>query len=122
MWAQLLGTCLGIWLMAAPAVLGYGGAARANDRVVGPLAATVAAVAISEVTRPVRWANLLTGAWLFAAPWVLGSPWAAAWNSLFVGAALAALALAGGTVKGRYGGGWSAVWRPTRDRPGGTAG
>jgi hypothetical protein len=114
MWAQLLATCLGIWLMAAPAVLGYGGAARANDRIVGPVAATLAAVAVSEVTRPVRWANLPTGAWLFAAPWVLGSPWAAAWNSLFVGAALAALSLAGGNVKGSYGGGWSAVWRRSR--------
>ena len=106
-----------IRLIASPAALRYGGAAAVNDRVTGPLTATLAAVAVSEVTRPVRRANVVTGAWLLAAPWVLGAPPAATWNALLVGAALVGRSFAGGRVTGHYGGGWSAVWRRPRPPP-----
>src|SRR4051812_44898861 len=117
MWARLIHLCLGVWLMAAPAVLGYAGAARTNDRIAGPIAAALAAVAVSEVTRPLRRANVPVGAWLLIAPWVLhydgggsySSGGAATANSLIVGTLLIALSLVRGTVKGRYGGGWRVV-------------
>jgi hypothetical protein len=50
MWAQLINALLGMWLMAAPAVLGYIGPARTNDRIIGPLAAGAALIAIWETT------------------------------------------------------------------------
>ena len=115
MWAQAVNAALGVWLLAAPAVLGYGGPARTNDRIVGPLAAGLAVIAIWEVTRPVGRANLALGLWLLAAPWLLGYPAVATVNSIVVGLALGALALAPGSYRpGRFGGGWSALWRADR--------
>jgi hypothetical protein len=111
MWAQLLGALLGVWLMAAPAVLGYGAPAATVDRIAGPLAAMLGVVAASEVTRGVRRANLLVGLWLLAAPWLLGYPAAATLNSILVGLLLAALSFVRGTVKERFGGGWTSLWR-----------
>jgi len=110
MWAQVFSLCLGVWLMAAPAVVGGAGPVRTSDRIVGPLAAAVAAVALSEVTRPVRRANVVTGAWLLVAPWALGAGWPATANNVAVGVLLIALSFVGGRVRGRYGGGWRAVW------------
>jgi hypothetical protein len=52
MWAQCLNAMLGIWLMAAPTILGYGGPARTNHQIVGPLAVSCAVIALWEVTRP----------------------------------------------------------------------
>ncbi len=109
MWARIANAALGIWLMAAPAVLGYGGAARTNDRIVGPIAAAFATIAIWEVTRSVRFVNVALGGWLLLAPWILGHAPAATVNSLVVGALLIGFALVRGTVEQRFGGGWSAL-------------
>lgn len=112
MWAQMLNAALGVWLMAAPAVLGYGPPAETNDRIVGPVIATFAIVACWEATRPVRRWNLPLGAWLLLAPWVLGyAGGLATLNSLAVGVLVIGLARVRGTITGRYGGGWSALWR-----------
>lgn len=111
MWPQTLSALLGIWLTAAPGVLGYGGPARAGDLVAGPLAASLAVVASSEVTRPVRWAILPLGLWLVVSPWVLDHPADAAVNTIAIGVLLAALACVRGQVSARYAAGWSGLWR-----------
>ena len=112
MWARLVNTAAGLWLMAAPAVLGYAGAAQVNDRIAGPLAVTCAFVAIWEATRPLRRVNTVIGGWLLLAPWVLGyGATAPIVNSLVVGVVLVACSLAKGTVEKGYGGGWSMLWR-----------
>jgi hypothetical protein len=112
MWAQLINAMLGIWLMAAPTILGYGGPARTNSHIVGPLAVSCAVIALWEVTRPVRWGNLALGLWLLVAPWVFTDTWGALFNSSLVGLLLMAFALVRGTVEPqRFGGGWSALWR-----------
>lgn len=113
MYAQLAAFALGVWLTAAPGVLGYGGPAWANDHVVGPVAATAALTAAFVATRPVRWVNLPVGVWLVAAPWVLGyTGWAETANATLVGLGLAGLAGAGGAIPDRLGGGWATLWRP----------
>lgn len=113
MWAQIINAVLGVWLMAAPAVLGYGGAAGTNDRIVGPVAASVAVIAIWQVTRPVRWANLALGAWLLVAPWVFDYERIALVNSTIVGLLLMTFAAIRGKVEShRFGGGWPALWAP----------
>src|SRR5687767_1665798 len=71
-WAQVAATAVAMWLMAAPAALDYTGAAATSDRVVGPIAASVACMAIWPVLRSLRWVNVVLGAWLVAAPWLLG--------------------------------------------------
>ncbi len=121
MWAQLVSAGLGLWLLAAPGVLGYGGGAGRNDRIVGPVIASVALIALWEVMRPVRWANLPLGLWLVVAPWIVGYHGAARPLSVLVGAIVAACALAPGTYRpGRFGGGWAALWAPADADSGGS--
>lgn len=112
MWAQVLNAALGLWLMAAPAVLGYGAPAETNDYIVGPVIATFAVVAWWEATRAVRLWNVPLGVWLLVAPWILGyGTIQATLNSLAVGLLVSGLAWVQGTVEGRYGGGWAALWK-----------
>ncbi len=112
MWARCINAALGIWLMAAPAILGYDNPAQTHDRIVGPLIATVAIVGIWEVTRGLRWINFAFGCWLLFVPLVLGYGWGVAtWNSLGIGALVALFACFGGRIEGRFGGGWTALWR-----------
>jgi hypothetical protein len=51
MWPRLLTVAVGIWLMAAPAVLGYAGTPATSDRIAGPVVAAIGIVAASTVTR-----------------------------------------------------------------------
>lgn len=111
MWARVLNTILGLWLMAAPAVLQYGDPAQVVDRILGPVAASFAIIAMGEATRPVRHMNLLIGVLLLLAPWVLGYPGDATVNSMVVGAAMIGLSRVRGKVEERFGGGWRRVWR-----------
>ena len=113
MWARLINAALGIWLMAAPAVLGYGAPAETSDRIAGPLIATFAIVAIWEATRPCRWVCFVAGLWLVAAPFLLGYGLGhvATPNSIAVGAAVAALATHKGPIEERFDGGWSMLWK-----------
>jgi hypothetical protein len=120
MWAQLINAALGVWLMAAPSILGYDDPARTNDQIVGPLAATVAVIAWWEVTRSVRWINVLLGLWLLVSPWVLGYGDAGVTlHSFAIGTPLALLAVVQGKSKHRFGGGWSALFtsRTMHDEP-----
>lgn len=107
---------LGVWLMAAPAVLGHAGTtAGSSDRFVGPLIASIAFVAASEITRPVRWANLAGALWLLVAPWILGFPMSAAVNDVIVGLAVGVLSPLGkADLAARFGGGWSSLRHPEK--------
>jgi hypothetical protein len=112
MWAQLVNTALGVWLMAAPSVLGYGDPARTNDWVVGPLAATFACIALWEATRAVRWWNLPLGVWLVVAPVVFGYPTLPFVHSVVAGLVMVGMSCVRGELRKSFGGGWRALWRP----------
>ena len=119
MWAQLINAAIGIWLMAAPAVLGYGGTAATIDRVIGPCIAALGVVAVGECTRGVRWWLLPFAAWLIVAPWALQiGPPIYSQNSLACGVGVACFALLRGRVKGQFGGGWSTLLRKGGADPG----
>jgi hypothetical protein len=111
MFPQFINMAIGLWLMAAPAALGYGRPASVSDHIIGPLVATFACIAIWEATRAVRWVNFPLGLWAIVAPWALGAPTAAVINGAACGIAIAALSCFGGRVEQPFGGGWSAVWR-----------
>lgn len=112
MWARFCSVALGVWLMSSPAVLGLSQAAATNNHIVGPLVVTAALVALSEVTKPVRWVNLLLGVWLLLAPWLLsGFTEVARINSLLVGGVLIPLALVPQVGKHEVGGGWRVLWK-----------
>ena len=108
---RLLNVALGVWLVFAPAVLAYGKPAAGNDRIVGPLIAASACVAIWQVTRGVRWLNVPLGGWLLLAPWLLGYSTVPTINSLAVGLAVIVSALVRGPARHQLGGGWAALWR-----------
>ncbi|HLH25267.1 MAG TPA: vitamin K epoxide reductase family protein [Chloroflexota bacterium] len=109
-WPSLVALALGIWLMAAPAVLGYGGGlAAANDRVVGPLVAACGWVSLWGVGRPLRWAYGALGIWLLIAPSLLSYGPVPTVNSIVVGVLLAVLAWGGAPARDRLGGGWGAL-------------
>jgi hypothetical protein len=101
----LLSAALGVWLMAAPAVLGSAGTAANNNYLVGALAVTWAVIAFGEIVRPIRLLNILTGIWLIASAWTLsGMTDLARWNNLFVGALLIVLSLNRGQIREQFGG------------------
>lgn len=112
-----IGTVLvGIWLEAAPAVLSYGGTAADVDRLLGPIAGSLAFVAIWSVVHMLRWSTVPVGVLLVLAP-VLGYPAEAAVSSIVSGLAIIALAFVGGTPDQSFGGGWPAIWRGRERRP-----
>lgn len=112
MWPQIAAFVCGVWLTASPDILGFEDPARMIAHVVGPLAATVALIAVFEVTRPFRWLNVPLGAFLTAAPWVLGYPPAEAVNTATIGVGLVVLACVRGRLTETFGGGWRALVKP----------
>ena len=116
MWPRLINIVIGLWLMAAPAVLRYDGIASDHDRIVGPIIASLACIAIWETTRGLRWGNLLIGAWMLLAPWLLWFPADATTSTMLSGGAVAALSLVRGKLKHRFDGGWN-LWRSSPQRP-----
>ena len=116
MWAQFVSAAIGVWFMAAPAVLNYTGAANTAHRIAGPIVATLAVIAVSACTREVRLANVPLGLVLILAPLAFDFPLDAALNSVAGGSAVAALSCVRGRVRSRFGGGWRVVWgRSVRD-------
>jgi hypothetical protein len=114
MLAAIASTLIGIWFMVAPAVVGYGGAARTNDEIVGPLVATLGAMAISQVTRAARFVNLALAVWLVGAPILLGFTLPQALHHAGLGLVLAGLSLVPRPDRKKQGGGWSALRRSAR--------
>jgi NAD(P)-dependent dehydrogenase (short-subunit alcohol dehydrogenase family) len=120
MWPRVVSLCLGVWLTAAPSLLGYHGPLRVNDLIVGPLVASFSLIAMAEVMRPLRWCNFILGVWLVIAPWVLERSGRLLPHSFFVGALLMMSASLRGRITRSHGGGWRSVWRsrqPDAARP-----
>jgi hypothetical protein len=104
-WNLLLSAALGVWLMAAPAVLGISGTAADSHHLAGALVVTWAVIAFGEVARPVRLLNILMGIWIASAPWLLsGATDVSRWADAFVGGVLIALSLRRGRVDEPFGG------------------
>ncbi len=111
MWPRFISLLLGIWLTAAPDLLHYGGQARTNDYIIGPLIMTFAMIAMSESTRSVRWINVLLGNWMVIAPVAFDYSIAQALHSQALGLAVALTALIKGSMVERFDGGWATLWR-----------
>jgi hypothetical protein len=112
MWAQVLSAFVGFWLMAAPSVLDYGRPMATSDWIFGPLIASFALVAAWEVTRALRWANVVLAAWLVLSPFVLGNLTTIA-NHVVSGILVGSLALVPGQRKHSFAGGFRSLvrWR-----------
>lgn len=106
---------LGVWLMIAPAILGYSGLAVAawNDVIVGVLIVILAGIRVGMPARyaGLSWLNFVFGIWLVVAPFILGylapAPvpgvgTTAMWNDIIVGILVLLFAS------------WSGLSRPAR--------
>ncbi len=105
---RLAGAVLGVWLMVAPAMLGYAGSAAVNQRVVGPVVLGASFVAIWPLMRPLRRIEFVAGVWLVVSSPFFGSA-APKINGVAVGLMLVALSSLGGATGERFGGGWSSL-------------
>jgi hypothetical protein len=112
MWARIATALLGVWLMIAPALLGFGKKISDNDHIVGPLIATFSIIAIFECTRNVKMLNLPLVLWLFLAPWILDyDNDTALFDDYAVALAVLLLSFVKQKRENRFGGGWPAIWK-----------
>ena len=112
MWARYATVLLGIWLMAAPGILGFEKLIADNDRIVGPLIVTFSMISLSECTLSVRMANLLPAAWLLFAPWILDYDNSTAFASDYIsGLLILGLTLVKQKREHTFGGGWSSLFK-----------
>lgn len=105
-WTLVLSTALGIWLMAAPGIFGIGIQETAADinHLCGALIIVFAVIAMGEVIRICRYANVLLGLAVAAIPWfVQGSTTLLNVTNLIIGLTVAALAFPRGPVTETYG-------------------
>ena len=109
-WPQMLLTVVGLWLMAAPAMLGYAGRPEDVDRLLGPLVVSVGVVASAGAVRGVRWLALPLAVCEVLAPFVWGYELVPAANAVVSGALIGVLAAMRGRVEDSYGGGWRALF------------
>jgi hypothetical protein len=104
-WNLLISAVLGVWLMAAPTVLGVAGSAASSNHLAGALVITWAVIAFGEIARPARLLNILLGIWIAGAPWLLsGATDLSRWVDLFVGVVVIALAIRRGRIEEQFGG------------------
>lgn len=114
MLAQIALVLVGLWLMVAPQMLGYGGAAANSDRIAGPLITAFAFLAIFSITRGMRWLNLPLALWLLLGPLVFSFPLQAALSSMVAGILTLVLAGIGRPDQSQYGGGWIVLFQTSR--------
>ncbi len=101
-WTLVLSVLLGLGLMFTLAAPGLEGIVADVDHVVGALILTVAALAMGEPMRMIRYINVLLGLGVVLAPSLVGS--AAAYAPiihLLLGLAVVALALPCGRIRER---------------------
>ena len=107
---QMAAVIGGLWLMAAPAVLGYvDTTAEDLHRTAGPIIATFGGIALWAVTRDLRWVNLLLVAIVAAGPLFGGHSAAATVVALVTAIVIAAATPFGGPDPQRRGRGWRGI-------------
>lgn len=106
-WNLLLSGLIGLWLLFTRLTFASSGAMANADHVIGFLVLTALSLAAAEVTRPVRYLNMLFGLALLATPFLFGASTAATINSIVCGLALIVLSRRRGPIRQRYG-----SWQP----------
>ena len=106
MTTQLLAAALGISLAAAPAWLEHGRWELSIAQIAGPLIASSALVAASEVMRGLRWLTATLGLGLILAEAVLGTKGNAGVYGAVSGLLVVLLSIVPGSRRHSYAGGW----------------
>jgi uncharacterized membrane protein len=104
-WTLLISAALGVWLMAAPVLLGVTGTAADSNHLAGALVVTWAVIAFGQVARAARLLNIPLGVWIAISPWVLsGATGTSRWVDVFAGLLLVALSIRRGHIEERFAG------------------
>lgn len=111
MLARYASVAVGLWVMASPGILDLGGDERTLAHILGPIVVALSVIALSGVTRALRWAIIVPGIALATFPWLMGFDPAVAMMFAACGVAVALLAFVRGPIDERYGGGWAALIR-----------
>ncbi len=112
MWAKIINIILGIWLIVAPSILGYGSAPSDNGHIVGPIIVTFSVIALWEASHGVRKWNYPFALWLLLAPWILEYDYAlAAGSDMVTGILVIIFSSFKQKIENRYGGGWVSLWK-----------
>ena len=109
--AQVIAAAVGIGVMAAPSLFGYGGLAADIDHVIGPLAASIGIMAASQILRAVRWVHLGSGVVLLVSVVLVDRTGVASACIAGAGVVLVGAAFVRGQLEVSFGGGWSARWK-----------
>lgn len=112
-WPMISALC-GIWLMIAPHYIEMDKLCSNHDRIIGPLIASFAIMAMTQATRPLRFVVLVLASWLLIAPFVLGywdSEQPARNNDMIVGVISISASLVRGKINEQFGGGWRVLWK-----------
>ncbi len=110
--AQGVNVLLGLALVAAPHGFGYAELPLATaDQIAGPLIVSFAFMSLWRVLRPVRLVCIPLAIGLLGAAALFGGPQGVVIGHVLTALAITLLALPGGYDPGRYGGGWSILWR-----------
>lgn len=103
-WSLGLSTAVGLWFIASSSILGFENRAMDAHVIAGALVIVISILAMSEVLRIARFANIVVGALLAALVWLLdGAPPAGAITTTLFGLLLIVLSLPRGSIRQRYG-------------------
>ena len=103
---QAIAFLIAIGLMATPGVLGLSEPVADAYHILGPVAASIAGIAASDVLRGLRRAHLLVGPAIALAPILLGGEPVAIAVGVVAGGSLTLLAFPGRSEPGKFGPGW----------------
>jgi len=116
MWARIICTIIGLWVMIAPGIFDFNASAEDNGHIIGPIVVTFSVIAFWDATRGVRKWNYPVALWLLLAPWILGySMGVATTSDMIAGVLIIIFSSVKGRRKHSFGGGWSSLWK---DSPG----
>ena len=103
-WNLFLSTLVGLWLMFAPAVFGFGKSLADSNHFVGALIMTFAIISMSEVVRTGRFVNILLAVWIIVSMFIYQTPGdIAMWSQIISGVVLILLSLPRGKVEDQRG-------------------
>ncbi|KGM32305.1 vitamin K epoxide reductase [Inquilinus limosus MP06] len=106
-WTLIASVVLGIWLMMTGTLLGARPPLAYSDHVAGCLVITIAAIAMAEVARPLRFLNVALGLWIALSPFLMaGAGTVAMVADVAAGLGLVLLSLPRGRLSPDHYGGW----------------
>lgn len=103
-WNLIITALLGLWMMFSLPLFGTVGDVATSDHIFGALILTVSVISMAEVTRSLRFFNILLGIWIAISPILLeGETSIGYFNDIGVGILIAILSLPRGRVNEEYG-------------------